>query len=216
MEAAQSFQPFDRHRILLGDRTGLLFLLEIVFRTAVMYGYALAFARFIGKRGVGQVSPFEFILIIISSAAGDPMFYSDVLLLHGILVLTVVMLLHRLVGVWTDRSERAEDVIEGEPILVIADGEIVDGALAAGDAVAARTFNATAPAGRARRGRGRAGHLRAERQDQRAASPPRQADGIDPTRRFRLQDELRRAAAKFPPAAPEPMAERLGRGQSRC
>ena len=132
MEAAQSFQPFDWHRILLGDRTGLLFLLEIVFRTAVMYGYALAFARFIGKRGVGQVSPFEFILIIISSAAGDPMFYSDVPLLHGILVLTVVMLLHRLVGVWTDRSERAEDVMEGEPILVIADGEIVDGALAAG------------------------------------------------------------------------------------
>jgi len=59
MEAAQSIQPFDWHRIFLGDELGLLFLLEIVFRTVVMYGYALIFARAIGKRGVGQISPFE-------------------------------------------------------------------------------------------------------------------------------------------------------------
>lgn len=133
MEAAQSIQPFDWHRILLGDQLGFLFLLEIVFRTAVMYGYALVFARAIGKRGVGQVSPFEFIMIIIiSSAAGDPMFNGNVPLLHGILVLTVVMLLHWVVSILTDRSERAEDVVEGNPILVVEDGRIKEQALGAG------------------------------------------------------------------------------------
>ena len=133
MEAAQSLQPFDWHRIFLGDQVGTLFLLEIVFRTVVMYGYALVFARFIGKRGVGQVSPFEFILIIIvSSAAGDPMFYGHVPLLHGILVLTVVLLMHRLVSSVTDRSERAEDVVEGEPVLVVDSGEILEESLGAG------------------------------------------------------------------------------------
>ena len=133
MEAAQFFQPFDWHRIFFGDQAGLWFLLEVVFRTVVMYGYALVFARFIGKRGVGQVSPFEFILIIIiSSAAGDPMFYRHVPLLHGIVVLTVVMILHRLVSVVTDRSERAEDVLEGEPVLVVENGRILEQSLGGG------------------------------------------------------------------------------------
>ena len=128
-----SIVPFDWHRMWVGDQTGWLFLLEVVFRTAVMYGYALAFARFLGKRGVGQISPFEFIvIIIISSAAGDPMFYAHVPLLHGFVVLTVVGLLHRAVGFITDRSERAEDVVEGDPILVIENGTINEDAVRAG------------------------------------------------------------------------------------
>ncbi|MFZ3585372.1 hypothetical protein ACOI1H_25125 [Loktanella sp. DJP18] len=47
-----TIEPFDWHRVLLGDQAGLLFLLEIVFRTVVMYGCTLVFARFIGKRGI--------------------------------------------------------------------------------------------------------------------------------------------------------------------
>ena len=124
-EATQSIQPFDWHRLLLGEQADALFLLEIALRTAVMYGYALVFARFMGKRGVGQISPFEFILIVvISSAAGDPMFYAHVPLLHGIVVLTVVILPHRAIAALTSRSERAEDVMEGEPALVVDDGAI--------------------------------------------------------------------------------------------
>ena len=133
METAQAFQPFDWHRMFLGDAAGFLYLLEIAFRTAVMYLYALVFARFVGKRSVGQISPFEFIMIIvISSAAGDPMFYHNVPLIHGILVLTVVMLLHRAMSIVTDRSERGEDVLEGEPVLIIENGSVVASALGAG------------------------------------------------------------------------------------
>ena len=119
--------------MFLGDSVGLLYLLEIAFRTTVMYVYALVFSRFVGKRSVGQISPFEFIMIIvISSAAGDPMFYHDVPLTHGILVLTVVMLLHRAMSLVTDKSERGEDVLEGEPVLVIENGAVIESALGAG------------------------------------------------------------------------------------
>ena len=130
METTQALQPFDWHRMFIGDAGGFLYLLEIAFRTAVMYLYALVFARFVGKRSVGQISPFEFIMIIIiSSAAGDPMFYHNVPLTHGILVLTVVMLLHRAMSIVTDRSERGEDVLEGEPVLVVENGAIIGPAL---------------------------------------------------------------------------------------
>jgi uncharacterized membrane protein YcaP (DUF421 family) len=133
MESLQNIQPFDWHRIFFGEGTSVLFLLEIAFRTTVMYLYALIFARFVGKRSVGQISPFEFIMIIvISSAAGDPMFYAHVPLLYGIVVLTVVMLLHRGMSAFTDKSERGEDLLEGEPILVIEDGHVIETAIGRG------------------------------------------------------------------------------------
>lgn len=126
-------QPFDWHRLFLGEQADALYLLEIAFRTTVMYLYALVFARFVGKRGVGQISPFEFIvIIIISSAAGDAMFYPSVPLLHGIVVLTVVILLHRLLATLTGRYRRVEDAIEGEPLLVVENGAINEQALGAG------------------------------------------------------------------------------------
>ncbi|SDY53729.1 DUF421 domain-containing protein [Citreimonas salinaria] len=133
MEGLQNIQPFDWYRVFIGEGTSVLFLLEIAFRTAVMYLYALIFARFVGKRSVGQVSPFEFIMIIvISSAAGDPMFYAHVPLLYGVVVLTVVMLLHRGMSALTDKSERGEDLLEGEPILVIEEGNLIDQAIGRG------------------------------------------------------------------------------------
>lgn len=133
-DLAQKFEAFDLYRMFLGEQTGsLLFLLEIAVRTAVMYLYVLFFARVVGHRAVGQISAFEFIaVIVVSSAAGDAMFYPHVPILHGIVVLTVVMLLHRIFGHVTTWSERAEDVVEGEPLLVVKNGHVVDEALGAG------------------------------------------------------------------------------------
>jgi uncharacterized membrane protein YcaP (DUF421 family) len=131
---AQQFQVFDLHRMFVGEQAGgLLYLLEVAFRTGVMYLYVLLFARVVGQRAVGQISPFEFILVIaVSSAAGDPMLYPHVPILHGVAVITVVMLLHRIFGRAASRSERVEDVMEGEPLLVVRDGRVVEGALGGG------------------------------------------------------------------------------------
>ena len=120
----QSIQPFDLHRMFLGDMP-ILFMLEVVFRTAFMYGYTLLAARFIGKRGLGQLTPFEFIVVIVlGSAAGDPMFYPDVPLLHGVAVLTTVVILERFLGYLTRKSTKARTFIESTPALVISNGEM--------------------------------------------------------------------------------------------
>lgn len=124
---------FEWRRILIGDETDLLYLLEVVLRTAVMYGAAVLFARIIGKRGTAQITPFEFILIIvISSAAGDPMFYPNVPLLHGILVLLVIMTLHRSLGWLTTRVETVEHLMESEPLLVVEHGRVLEDELRTG------------------------------------------------------------------------------------
>ena len=69
---------------------------------------------------------------IVGSAAGDPMFYPDIGLLQGILVITVVIVLHRLMAYVLARHHRVEAAIEGEALLVVEEGRIRDEALGSG------------------------------------------------------------------------------------
>lgn len=126
---------FDLTRILIGDRETayVAFFLEIVLRTVVMYAYTIFLSRMVGQGGVGQIGPFEFVLVIaVGSAAGDPMFYPEVGLLQGILVITVVILLHRVTTGFLHRHKKIEKVLEGAPIMVVAEGEVVEAALGSG------------------------------------------------------------------------------------
>lgn len=122
-------------RILFGepDHVSVLFFLEIAVRTTVMYFYTIFLARMVGHDAIGQIGPFEFVLVIaVGSAAGDPMFYPEIGLLQGIAVITLVILLHRLTGAVLQRSKRAESLVEGSPVMVVRDGRINDDGLGSG------------------------------------------------------------------------------------
>jgi uncharacterized membrane protein YcaP (DUF421 family) len=126
---------FELSRLFLGEAetANALFFVEIVFRTTVMYLYTIFLARMVGHDAIGQIGPFEFVLVIaVGSAAGDPMFYPNVGLLQGILVITVVVVLHRLTGALLQRSKRAESLVEGDPTLVVENGKVVEDSLGSG------------------------------------------------------------------------------------
>lgn len=117
--------PFDLHRMFLGDLPPL-FLAEIVVRTAAIYLYALIMTRFMSKRGMTELTPLEYMLIIaMGSAAGDPMFYPDVPLLHAIVVITMLISMRRGILYITQRSETLEHLVEARPVLVVDGGRIV-------------------------------------------------------------------------------------------
>ena len=83
---ASNLSVFDWHRLFIGDLTPW-FLAEVAFRTVFMFGWLLLMIRWIGKRGAGQFSILELsIIVALGSAAGDPMFYPEVPLLHAMLV----------------------------------------------------------------------------------------------------------------------------------
>ena len=85
-----TFKPFDFHRIFLGDAP-TLFLLEIVFRTFIMYCYTVLLLRILGKRGMGQLSMLELAIIIsFGSAVGDPMVGAEVPIVYGVVAITFV------------------------------------------------------------------------------------------------------------------------------
>lgn len=115
---------FDLQRIFFGDLP-LLFLGEIVFRTVIIYLYTLLLVRVLGKRGLGQLSPFDFVIVIsLGSAVGDPMFYDDVPIVHCMVVITVIVLLQRTVSWLSDRSRHARDFIESVPTRLVLRGVV--------------------------------------------------------------------------------------------
>lgn len=121
----EPIQALDWARLFIGDEPPL-FLLEIAFRTIVIYVYTLGLLRWLGSRAIGQLSTVEFLLVIaLGSAVGDSMFYPDVPLLHALMVITVVVAVNRALDLLIKHSETAEKVIDGTPTEAIRDGVIV-------------------------------------------------------------------------------------------
>lgn len=120
----QEYQGFDLERMFIGEFSPVL-LAEIAVRTVVMYVYALAVVRFIGKRGLGQVTPFEFVIVIaLGSATGDPMFYPEVPLVHGMMVLTMVVFLQKGLTFLGGRNTQVQHFVDSVPALLIENGVV--------------------------------------------------------------------------------------------
>ena len=103
-----------------------MFIFEVALRTLIMFTFILSSLRLLGKRGIKQLSVFELgVIIALGSAAGDPMFYKDVGLVFGMLVLAVVVILYRLLTYMTEKSEKIEKIVEGSASYIIRNGAFV-------------------------------------------------------------------------------------------
>jgi uncharacterized membrane protein YcaP (DUF421 family) len=115
---------FDLQRIFFGDFPPV-YLFEIAFRTTFLFLYTVLMLRFVGRRGTGQLSLFEFIIVIaLGTAVGDPMFYPHVPLLHGMAVITLTIFFQRIIVRLTSRHPLVENFIEGKAHRLILDGMI--------------------------------------------------------------------------------------------
>lgn len=115
---------FDLQRIFIGELP-LVFLLEILFRTSILFLYTFVLLRIVGQRGVGQLSMTEFTVIIaLGSAVGDPLFYADVPLLHGMVVIALIVLFQRVATRMTMVSQRMSVLLEGTAHRIVKDGQL--------------------------------------------------------------------------------------------
>lgn len=114
---------FEWNRLLFNDLPPH-FILEVIFRSTIMFVILLLTLKLTGKRGVKQLSIFETVIIIaLGSAAGDPMFYEDVGIVPALFVFAVIIILYRLVTWLTGKSKKFEEFIEGKTECIIDDGK---------------------------------------------------------------------------------------------
>jgi uncharacterized membrane protein YcaP (DUF421 family) len=101
---------------------------EYVYRTVFVYFVVLFVIRLMGKREIGQLSPFDFVVaIIIAELAAIPMEASDVPLWHSILPLGILGALEVVVSYATLFSHTLRCIICGTPQVIIKNGEILRG-----------------------------------------------------------------------------------------
>lgn len=116
--------PFDIERLFLGTQPPL-FLLEIVFRVTLIYGFAAVLLRWMGKRGRSELSPFELLVVIaLGSATGDSMFYPEVPILHAWMVVAAVVVLDVAMAHLQFRFGRVQRFVESTPRVVIREGKV--------------------------------------------------------------------------------------------
>jgi uncharacterized membrane protein YcaP (DUF421 family) len=99
---------------------------ELVLRSAIVYAFLLVLLRMTGKRQVGQLAPFDLVLLLVlSNAVQNSMNAGDSSLVGGLISAATLIGLNYLVGLATFSSKQVELIIEGKPEVLIHDG-IVD------------------------------------------------------------------------------------------
>jgi uncharacterized membrane protein YcaP (DUF421 family) len=98
---------------------------ELVVRGAVVYGFLILLLRLTGKRQVGQLAPFDLVLLLVlSNAVQNSMNAGDNSLVGGLISATTLIGLNWLVSLATYRSKRLEALIEGRPQVLIHNGKL--------------------------------------------------------------------------------------------
>ncbi len=106
-------------------------ILEIVLRTVIIYLVVLIGVRLSGKREVGQMTPFDLVLLLlISNSVQNAMTGPDTSVFGGIAAAATLLLVNRLVAAISGSNRRLRKVIEGEPTLLVHDGQIITANLA--------------------------------------------------------------------------------------
>jgi len=99
-------------------------LAEIFIRTASIYLLILIGVRLSGKREVGQMTPFDLtLLLLLSNAVQNAMTGPDTSLIGGVVAASTLLLLNYLVGTLSGVNRKFRRVVQGEPSLLIHDGQ---------------------------------------------------------------------------------------------
>jgi uncharacterized membrane protein YcaP (DUF421 family) len=96
---------------------------EFVVRAVLVYGFLLGALRMTGKRQVGQLAPFDFVLLLVlSNAVQNSMNAGDNTVGAGFVLVLTLMAINALVSWLTYRSKAAEQLFEGKPQILIHNG----------------------------------------------------------------------------------------------
>jgi uncharacterized membrane protein YcaP (DUF421 family) len=98
---------------------------QFVARAAIVYVFLIVILRLTGKRQVGQLAPFDLVLLlVISNTVQNAMNAGDNSVTAGLILATTVIALNSVVASLTYRWKRLEKIVEGEPQVLIHNGRL--------------------------------------------------------------------------------------------
>lgn len=104
---------------------------ELILRAVAVYLFLIFLLRISGKRQIGELSPFDLVLLlIISNGVENAMNGGDDSLIGGLILATTLIVINYGVGVISYKNKRVEKLIEGRPQVLVHEGKIFEDVMA--------------------------------------------------------------------------------------
>jgi uncharacterized membrane protein YcaP (DUF421 family) len=101
-------------------------LIAIALRTTVIYAVVLLGMRLSGKREVGQMTPFDLVLLLLlSNAVQNAMTGPDTSVLGGVVAAATLLVINYLVAEVSGWNRSFRKLVQGQPSLLVHDGEVI-------------------------------------------------------------------------------------------
>ena len=100
-------------------------MLIVLIRTVILYSVVVLVMRLMGKRQIGELQPYEFVIaMMISDLAALPMQDTRLPLLLGVIPIITLLMLKTLLSEIQLKSKIARKVIDGTPCVLIKEGKV--------------------------------------------------------------------------------------------
>jgi uncharacterized membrane protein YcaP (DUF421 family) len=104
---------------------------ELMLRSAIVYAFVFFLLRLLGKKHVGEMAPFDLvILLILSESVQNALVADDKSLTGGLIVAGTLFAMSQLIGYVTWKSNRAERLLDGRPRVLVRNGTVDRDAMA--------------------------------------------------------------------------------------
>src|SRR6476646_11118858 len=101
--------------------------MDIVFRGIFVFFFLYVLMRMMGRRELSSLEPFDLILLIVlGDAVQQGLTQDDYSLTGAFLAIGTIAILQVLVSWIGYRFPRTRTVLEGQPIIIVPDGEVIE------------------------------------------------------------------------------------------
>jgi uncharacterized membrane protein YcaP (DUF421 family) len=100
--------------------------MDSIVRAVVIYLFLLLIFRVSGKRTLSQITPFDFILLlIIGDASSQALMWDDFSLVNAFLVIITLVGIDVGISLIKQRSERFERLVDSVPLVIVENGKLL-------------------------------------------------------------------------------------------
>lgn len=101
--------------------------MDLVIRATVVFFFIFLVTRVVGRRELSDLEPFDFILLVVlGDLVQQGITQSDQSVTGTLTVISTIALLSVAVSWISFRSPRARLITEGEPIVLVQDGQLIE------------------------------------------------------------------------------------------
>src|SRR3954469_2607994 len=101
--------------------------MDLVFRALILFGGAYVLLRVVGRRELAEMEPVDFILLIVlGDAIQQGLTQDDYSVTGALTTIFTIAAIQVVLGYMSFRSKRVRTLLEGEPLVLVENGRVLD------------------------------------------------------------------------------------------